>query len=791
MALVRALRACRGTALGSISSSPAAVPSAAGPCTETCSRCSQEGRLELGEHVLLEPGVWLTAPAPARIRIGGGTLPQPRRAGRGRRARRDRRALHVRQRLLRHRRQPPLRRPRQARAVAGLHLQGPDPDRRQRLVRRQRRDHQRRHDRRALRDRRQLGRDDRPAAVLDRRGRAREGPAARSSLRPDGWASNGSRVSSIGASTARTTAGTRAPARSSALRRDGRDADRARAAQGARRRDDPRGRLGDRRARRRARRGRAQRRREVDAAAAAGRDRPARPRHGAPDGAAPPATCRRSPTARPASACSDYLARRTGVAAADARVHDGHRRDGAPTRPARGGLRARVRGAGSRSAAPTSSRGPRPCCATSGWTRRCSSSRPRRSRAAQAARAALAAILLSRFDVLLLDEPTNDLDFDGLARLERFVAERPGGAVIVSARPRVPRAHGHARARDRRDRAHRGGVRRRLGGLPGAAATAARHAEERYETFATAARPARRTARAASASGRRPACARPRRATSRTRTSAARARSARRSRRRRCARPRRRSSACDEVDKPWRRWELQLRFGGGERSGDVTARLEGARDAARRASSSARSTSSWRGASAPRSSGPTAAARRRSSRRCSARLPLAAGTRWVGPGVRIGTLDQARAGFDGEASLLDAFVARSGLTQQEARSLLAKFGLESDAVARAAGSALAGRAHAREPRAADGLGRELARPRRADQPPRPAGDRAARDRARRLRRHAAARHARPPAARGGRAATARSRSAPPCASPSTSMMCTAYTTSPPNAANESTAASAP
>ncbi len=45
----------------------------------------------------------------------------------------------------------------------------------------------------------------------------------------------------------------------------------------------------------------------------------------------------------------------------------------------------------------------------------------------QAARASLAAILLSRFDVLLLDEPTNDLDFDGLARLERFVAERPGG----------------------------------------------------------------------------------------------------------------------------------------------------------------------------------------------------------------------------------------------------------------------------------------------------------------------------------------------------------------------------
>jgi acetyltransferase-like isoleucine patch superfamily enzyme len=34
----------------------------------------REGRLELGEHALLEPGVWLTAPAPGRIRIGGGSL---------------------------------------------------------------------------------------------------------------------------------------------------------------------------------------------------------------------------------------------------------------------------------------------------------------------------------------------------------------------------------------------------------------------------------------------------------------------------------------------------------------------------------------------------------------------------------------------------------------------------------------------------------------------------------------------------------------------------------------------
>jgi acetyltransferase-like isoleucine patch superfamily enzyme len=34
----------------------------------------QEGRLEIGEHALLEPNVWLTSQAPGRIRIGEGTF---------------------------------------------------------------------------------------------------------------------------------------------------------------------------------------------------------------------------------------------------------------------------------------------------------------------------------------------------------------------------------------------------------------------------------------------------------------------------------------------------------------------------------------------------------------------------------------------------------------------------------------------------------------------------------------------------------------------------------------------
>src|SRR3954471_9259275 len=103
----------------------------------------------------------------------------------------------------------------------------------------------------------------------------------------------------------------------------------------------------------------------------------------------------------------------------------------------------------------------------------------------QAARASLAAILLSRFDVLLLDEPTNDLDFDGLERLERFVADRPGGAVIVS-HDRAFLERTVTRVLELDEIAHTAAE--YGGGWAGyleLRATAARHAEERYETYST------------------------------------------------------------------------------------------------------------------------------------------------------------------------------------------------------------------------------------------------------------------------------------------------------------------
>jgi ATPase subunit of ABC transporter with duplicated ATPase domains len=135
------------------------------------------------------------------------------------------------------------------------------------------------------------------------------------------------------------------------------------------------------------------------------------------------------------------------------------------------------------------------------------------------------------------------------------------------------------------------------------------------------------------------------------------------------------------VDKPWRRWELELRFGGAERAGAIVARLD--RAVVRRGDFTLGPLDlelAWGERIAL--TGPNGTGKSTLVEALLGRVPLTAGERWVGPGVRVGELDQRRDGLRADRPLLEALVGATDLSQQDARSLLAKFGLGEDAVGR-------------------------------------------------------------------------------------------------------------
>ena len=303
----------------------------------------------------------------------------------------------------------------------------------------------------------------------------------------------------------------------------------------------------------------------------------------------------------------------------------------------------------------------------------------------QAARASLAAVLLSRFDVLLLDEPTNDLDFAGLERLERFCAEAPGALVVVS-HDRAFLERTVDRVLEIDEATHRateygGGW---LGYLE-ARATARRHAEEAFAGYASErdrlqgrAREQRSwaTVGARTAKKKAPDNDKAQRdwRVNRTEKQAAKVRITEKA-----------LDRLEVVDKPWEGWELQLTIATAPRSGDVVARLSGAvveRGSFRLGPLDVEI--GW--AERVAILGPNGAGKTTLLRALLGELPLAAGERWVGPGVVVGELDQTRRTFESDRPLLEAFGPASGLRPQESRSLLAKFGLTTEHVARPASS---------------------------------------------------------------------------------------------------------
>jgi ATPase subunit of ABC transporter with duplicated ATPase domains len=142
----------------------------------------------------------------------------------------------------------------------------------------------------------------------------------------------------------------------------------------------------------------------------------------------------------------------------------------------------------------------------------------------------------------------------------------------------------------------------------------------------------------------------------------------------------------DVVEKPWEGWELRLDLAATARSGDVVMRLDRAvvgravvgRDDFRLGPIDVE----VRWADRVAIAGPNGSGKTTLIDSLLGRLPLISGTRWMGPGVVVGELDQARGRFADDATVLDGLMKATGMTVSEARSLLAKFGLGAGHVVR-------------------------------------------------------------------------------------------------------------
>ena len=303
-----------------------------------------------------------------------------------------------------------------------------------------------------------------------------------------------------------------------------------------------------------------------------------------------------------------------------------------------------------------------------------------------AGRVGLSAVLLSRFDVVLLDEPTNDLDQDGLARLERWLADTPAGVVLVAHDRRfLERTVGAVLELDEHD--HTATVFE--GGWEAFVterATARHHAEERHGAYVAerdrlAARARRQREWATKGLGR--AKKRPsdgdkiRRAMNIAQTEklAGKAKATERA-----------IERLEAVDKPWEGWELRFAIAAAERSGSVVGRLEGA--IVRRGDFALGPVDldlAW--AERVALAGPNGSGKTTLIGALLGRVPLAAGSAHLGPGVVVGELDQRRHGLDRpDVDVARAFQDASGLTTAEVRSVLAKFGLDAEAIGRPAAS---------------------------------------------------------------------------------------------------------
>jgi ATPase subunit of ABC transporter with duplicated ATPase domains len=309
----------------------------------------------------------------------------------------------------------------------------------------------------------------------------------------------------------------------------------------------------------------------------------------------------------------------------------------------------------------------------------------------EAARAALAAILLSRYDLILLDEPTNDLDFDGLDRLERFVAGFQGGLAVVSHdRVFLDRTVTRIAELD----PWTGRLREFAGGWSDYASArdlarskqyaAFEHAREERREIEALLHARRNQARAGGGFLAHATGGSDRRG---TKALSGKVRQAKRALER-----------VEDVAKPYEPWELHLSLAARQRPGDRVVSLERA--------VGVRGDFRLGPVDVDLAPGERVAITGRNGSGKSTLLALllgelepAAGRRTVGRATVLGALDQRRAAYDGPENLLTTFTARTRLTPVDARTLLAKFNLGADHVERPGGTLSPGersRAHLAE-----------------------------------------------------------------------------------------------
>lgn len=289
----------------------------------------------------------------------------------------------------------------------------------------------------------------------------------------------------------------------------------------------------------------------------------------------------------------------------------------------------------------------------------------------QAARVGLASILLARFDVYLLDEPTNDLDFEGLARLERFVRSLEAGVVVVShdrafldrtvtrilelesgtqrTREYAGGFSEYEAARERTRAEHEKDYRE---WLEERKRFSALHAERREQARIAGKQADRRGTHALM---------------SKTRAAAKRIE----------------RLDAERVEKPWQPWELQLDLAPVRRAGDLVVELCDAvvdRGGFRLGPVDL----DLRWGERLSITGPNGSGKSTLVAVLLGLLPLASGTRRAGPSAVFGEIGQARSLFPAGTRLIDGFRDATGMPEGDARTMLAKFDLYADHVTRAA-----------------------------------------------------------------------------------------------------------